>query len=328
MTPPKMSDKVKWIIFVIIAFFAGVFIGYFIKSDLFNISIVPQQLRLSGYELINPLLECEYSNVKANKELLDFSNDIEKYIDQYKTEKITETSVYFRDLNNGAWFGIGEDKDFSPASLLKVPLMMAYLKKAETDKGILSMKLKYLGESTDDKQNIKPNNAIEKNVEYTVEELIKYMIADSDNNAKNTLLNSINMFDLNQIYTDLGIAIPGTRGTEDYMTVKEYASFFRILYNASYLNKEMSQKALKILQETDYRDGLVAGVPKEIKIAHKFGERKMEEVDQLHDCGIVYYPQKPYLVCVMTRGKDFAAQSKVIAEISRIIYSNIQKQVK
>ena len=134
-------------------------------------------------------------------------------------------------------------------------------------------------------------------------------------------------FDMNQIYTDLGVAIPGTRGTEDYMTVKEYASFFRILYNASYLNKEMSQKALDLLLRTDYKDGLIAGVPKNINVAHKFGERKMGEVDQLHDCGIVYAPQKPYLICVMTRGTDFQVQGRVIADISRFTYASIQKQM-
>ena len=153
------------------------------------------------------------------------------------------------------------------------------------------------------------------------------MIVDSDNNAKNVLLNSIGEFDINQIYTDLGIAIPGTRGTEDFMSVKEYAAFFRILYNASYLNKEMSQKALNLLLSTDYADGLVAGVPKEMKVAQKFGERRMEDVNQLHDCGIVYYPQKPYLICVMTRGNDFKTQGRIIADISRVIYSNIKEQI-
>ncbi len=33
--------------------------------------------------------------------------------------RASHISVYFRDLNNGPWFGINEKEEFSPASLLK-----------------------------------------------------------------------------------------------------------------------------------------------------------------------------------------------------------------
>jgi len=323
----------KQILIVSTFFIVGIMIGYFgntlfrnnTNSDSGNSS--ESYIRLPGYELINPLLECETNQNMNNKEIFSFKEILDDYVSDQK-DKVKNVSLYFRDLNNGIWFGINEKEDFSPASLLKVPIMMAYLKKAEDNKDFLSSKIKYVvpfGGELD--QNIKPKKTIEVGKEYTIEELLNYMIVYSDNNAKSLLLSSINEFDLNQIYIDLGMSIPGTKGVEDFMSVKNYASFFRILYNASYLDREMSEKALKLLIQSDFKDGLTAELPKDMKVAQKFGERKIGEIDQIHDCGIIYYPQKPYLLCVMTRGTDFNVQSKVISDISKIVFDNIKKQI-
>lgn len=106
------------------------------------------------------------------------------------------------------------------------------------------------------------------------------------------------------VFNDLGIPLP--RDIDYALSVKEYASFFRILYNASYLTRENSEMALKLLSESKFRGGLAGKIPSDIVIAHKFGEREMidengSSINQLHDCGIVYYTPYPYLICIMTR---------------------------
>jgi beta-lactamase class A len=85
----------------------------------------------------------------------------------------------------------------------------------------------------------------------------------------------------------------------------------------------MSEKALKLLSQIKYTDALVKGINNpQIIVSHKFGERTFNDTGekQLHDCGIVYIPQKPYLVCIMTRGDDFTKLSSSIAQISKTIY--------
>lgn len=77
-----------------------------------------------------------------------------------------------------------------------------------------------------------------------------------------------------------------------------------------------------MLSKTSFKKGLVAGVPKNIMVSHKYGERLYVDSNeaQLHDCGIIYFPQTPYLLCIMTRGENFAELENTIKEISKNVY--------
>ncbi len=291
-------------------------------------------LRQGNLGLINPLLEC--ADDTRFHLLLPFKYKIQKFITSKSLGKISHVSVYFRDLNGGPAFGINEDENFTPASLLKVPLMMCYFERAEFDPGILQVQLKYTADAgTNSDQNFKPKEKLTVGQIYTVEELIFRMVSYSDNEAANLLDENTDDGYKMQTYRDLGIEIPGVRGREDFMSVKEYSSFFRILYNASYLGKRMSNKALEILSKSEFHDGLEKGVPAGTVVAHKFGEKKYVDGAtnqilgiQLHDCGIIYHPVKPYLLSIMTRGDKFEDMSKVIAEISKMVYDEVENQVK
>jgi hypothetical protein len=49
-------------------------------------------------------------------------------------------------------------------------------------------------------------------------------------------------------------------------------------------------------------------------------------LNQLHDCGIIYYPGNPYLLCVMTRGTDWSALEKTIQTISAMTYKEVDSR--
>lgn len=276
------------------------------------------------FKFINPLLECDAS---PDTELKSFKNNISNIVSSYQSQKqITEAAVYFRDLNNGLYFNIGPNEEFSPASLLKIPLMIAYLKEAETDATLFSQDITYTEEyNLYEKQTIKPEVILEKGKIYNVKGLIGRMIIYSDNSAQAMLMKNADSF-WHTPYEDLGIDIPTDPKTENFMSVKKYATFFRILYNASYLNRQDSNVALGILAQSKFTEGLVAGVPSDVNVAHKFGERTMGNTNQLHDCGIIYHPNRPYLLCVMTRGYNFNSLKKIIAEISKNVYIEVDSQ--
>lgn len=282
-------------------------------------------LRSGAHGLINPILDVEPT--MEFRELRPFKHKIEILIEDAKRlQRATHVSVYFRDLENGPLFGLDATEKFAPASLMKVPLMMAALRRAAREPGFLDTRLRYAAEDIVDATITE--KALEINREYSVDELVRAMITNSDNNAAVLVRKAVGSVELDQVYRDLGILIPKVRGPGDSITVNEYSTFFRILYNAAYLDKDRSQKALEYLVASEFKEGLVAGVPPEVTVAHKFGERSFTDspIRQLHDCGIVYFTPEPYVLCVMTRGTDTAELTKVVRDVSRLVFTEVSAQ--
>lgn len=306
--------------------------GVFMIIDNPQILWADHSIRQSGYKFINPLLECEVQNKVERQKYIPFEDIVVNRINSEVIEKNqnVKVGVYFRNLNNGPWFGINENEYYSPASILKVPILITYLKWLEKDPSIWNKKM-FVGSDLSFTHYFPPSKILEANKEYTIQHLLEQMIIYSDNWSMASLIRAIPTDLYNQINKDLGITVPWIKTPEDYLSVKDMATFFRILYNASYLERETSEYALDILSRTDFNNWLRAGVPNDIMISHKFGERGYNDestkkyVKQLHDCGIVYYEQYPYLACIVTRGDDFDINAKIIANTSKIIFEEVSK---
>lgn len=327
------SSKTAFGIFLIFA--TGVMAGYGLsvfldQSEQSEANQTSKQIRQVGeYQYTNPLLECEVAvdTITARKE--NFDAALEDFVAETKKKhQLSDVAVYFRDLNNGPTFGTSEEDEFFPASLLKVPVMMAYYRWSEVEPGLLGRKILYeapvdFGVSV----AIKSRVELVLGQEYSVEQLIEQMIVYSDNQALYLLVQRLPQEKVIDLFRMLGVGEDVVKNTQARLTVKEYAGFFRILFNSSYLSQENSEKALELLTRTDYHDALPGPLPKEVVVAHKFGEAGTGEADrQLHDCGIVYFPDHPYLACIMTRGKDLDSLKYSIADISRFIYTKIDEQ--
>jgi beta-lactamase class A len=287
--------------------------------------------REGGYRYINPLLECEGgAGSLQSEELRSFRSRVEASLrDRVRYPGVESAAVYFRELNDGIWFSIGDTERFTPASLRKVPLMIAVFKQAERDPAFLGRKVRFLlAKDHNAQQTFKPSAVMTRGSEYTVADLVRRMIVYSDNNAFMLLSGIVDARVLRSTYEGLNMRSPDAIGKDDYLSIQTYASFFRILFNASYLGKELSERALALLGQVEFRAGIVGGVPNGVPVAHKFGEHRDDAAGkvQLHDCGIVYYPQRPYLLCVMTRGQSFDSLDEAIASLSRIIYTEVNSQ--
>lgn len=280
--------------------------------------------RYSPTRLINPLLDCSAAGHSTLRDFMEMESAINQEIYlQYKEKNAQKISVYYRQLNNGHWIGVSENDKYSPASLLKLPVLIAAIKHLEANPDFLKMKV--LVENTQESylQSLGNNNFnLVKGQEYTIEDLLEFMIVYSDNQSKDLILQRIPTQTIQNVFYDLGIDIFKYQNFEKSLSVKEYASYYRILYNATYLSKDNSHKALELLTRTRFKLGLVAGVPSDVTVAHKFGERDfgVGRQKQLHDCGIVYCQGNPYIICIMAVGQDFDKLEKAISNLSNRIY--------
>jgi len=287
----------------------------------------------------NPVLDTDIGNsIAGNKNV-----NLEYYLNDYEKAKIanwdiTHLSVYFRNLNNGNRFWIKEKELFSPASLMKLPLLLAYFKKSETEEWFLEKKVLFTKNWTSDqyKQNIQPKYRLEVNKEYRIIDIINQMIEYSDNEASIFLEKNIDVNEFKKVFTDIWIEFPPfiEWNFDNNIRVVDYVAFFRVLFNSSYLNRENSEKVLSLLTKTEFKDWLVAGVSDtNVTISHKFGERSIFwnnwiERMQLHDCWIIYYPKYPYILCIMTRWYDRKKLKLVLQEVSSIVYEKVNEAYK
>ncbi|MBI5633516.1 MAG: serine hydrolase [Nitrospirae bacterium] len=311
---------------------AGGVIGFWVHSYVnYDEAPIIVQKREGSYHYINPLLECDASgDTMRKKELSSFREEVNEVVRKSKVSgRAQQVTVYFRELNDGIWFSIGETDRFVPASLRKVPMMIALLKQAEADPSFLTKQVKNtLRQEYTSKQSFQPDEIIKPGQMYTVDELIYRMIVYSDNDAFTLLAAAVDVRELDRVYDLLSMGKPRTQLQDDFLSVMTYASFFRILYNATYLNREFSERALQYLSNAYFAYGIVGGVPENIEVAHKFGEHldTTTGLKQLHDCGIVYHPMHPYLICIMSKGGEFEALADTIRTISSVVYQNVSKE--
>jgi len=293
-----------------------------------------QKKTINKYEYLNQNFQTDIKYALRKSSLSFFRDQLMQFIESERgAGRISDASVFFRDLQAGPTFEIKAFANFSPASLLKLPLAVAYFVLEEQAAGVLKTRLQYVKGGDSMPQEFVASKSLKENSVYSVEELLFDMIVYSDNISQNILTQYIKTIPngentLAQVFQEVG-ATDTTDVLKENINASGYASMFRQLYNVSYLNAEFSEKILSWLAQSDFKDGLVAGVPDSIGVAHKFGERVFStdiEVKQLHDCGIVYFPDNPYLLCVMTRGGEWDNLSGFIKAISEKVYKEMESR--
>lgn len=323
-----MKSPVKRFLVCALLIGVGFGVGFYSNeiADSFTYGSPGKQVREGAGRYTNPLLECEVaSGISAPK--VRFERELYDYVDKVsERDGVTDIAVYYRDLNNGPTSGVRDGDEFFPASLLKVPIYLAFLKHAETDPEMLNREITFTEEmrTVDVTQIIPPEESLNPGTTYTVRELLNRMIKYSDNDALNVLYPLLPEAEYVELFRRLGLSDFSPQNQNYTLSVKEYSTFFRVLFNASYLSQSTSEEALATLADTRFTTGLRAGVPDSVAVAHKFGERELDGgVIQLHDCGIVYAKNSPYLLCIMTRGTNQQVVMNALRDISAFTYGKV-----
>jgi beta-lactamase class A len=195
--------------------------------------------RLKGFKHIRPLLfaekQCESPSLDNIKQ------SISDLVDSAKASgKLVSASVYLRVYSKGDWTSYNIDERYHPASLSKVPILITYMHMAEKTPGLLDKKIFFAKRDTSLPSQYYNSLTLSPGHNYSVKELLRYMIAYSDNDATTLLWKQMNFDDYNTTFTDLNLPKPSYKFEELQLSAKEYATFFRALYNGSYLSNEAS----------------------------------------------------------------------------------------
>lgn len=246
---------------------------------------------------------------------------LRKAIQSYVSENNGTIGVYFEYLPTGVSIAANANEEVRLASLAKVPLVMSILKKVEKGDLKLSDEITLKKEDLDDRfGDLWKAGA---GATFTIEELIEATLRKSDNTSYNALYGILNDKEVYEVYDNLDVEL-SMENNQPIVSPKSYSSIFRSLYLSSYLNTADSEYILALLSKTDFKDKIPAGVPKDIIVSHKVGvfNKTLNPQNVYSDCGIVYIPHRPYILCIFVQNNDDIA-SKHSSMISKMVYTYV-----
>lgn len=242
----------------------------------------------------------------------------ERVISEFK--KITQdlTGVYgfyVIDLESNFSYGTNENEEFEPASLNKLPIMLGLY--VEDEAGNLNLDTKYTLKNADKLSGSGSLYSKPAGTVFTYRDLVRYMGKESDNTAFNITRRILGQEKIENVITSLGLGNTVVLGDDQKTTPYDIATLFQRLVWGGLISDEAIDELLGFMTDTIYEGHLSAGVPEDVKVAHKYGR----ELHVVNDAGIVY-SQDPYVVVIMSKGVVDKEADDIFPQLSKIIFKN------
>jgi beta-lactamase class A len=241
-----------------------------------------------------------------------------------------QVSVLYEDLATHHRVAWRPAQSFEAASLIKLPICIeAYCRWAEGKLDMnerLTLRAGDITTFSDALKGAKPGR------QYTVRQLCEAMITWSDNTATDVLLRRLGMASINARLASLGLHDTHVRsdmrhllysnGQSNVTTANDMAIMLEDIYQKHGMPAKAADGVLDLLKHQHRRHAIPARLPKGTVVANKTGELN----DALHDCGVVYGPKGPYILCMLSRGiTDKAAARSALQGLSLDIYHAVSR---
>jgi hypothetical protein len=268
------------------------------------------------YRYTQPMLTAEMP--LQSSLLLPLKRQIENVIQEVKKVGVKDFSVYLLRLNSGDWIGIDNEKEYNSSGYIRLAILITYLKMAETNPAILQKKLLF-----EPPVNIFEKGQTELPIKnyYSVNELLKIMMANEDTTAKYALTVNISQEELAKFYKVLNLNVPDFNKRKFAVTVADYSKFLEVLYNANYLNIDQSEYALSLLYNASgKKNGILELLPEGAKAIHKYTNRFNNNQFELRESGIIYSDQDTYQITIFATGAKQSILNSASAKIGKIVF--------
>lgn len=235
-------------------------------------------------------------------------------------------------------FRIDAEKVFHAASTMKVPVMIEALRQVEagtftldtpipvvnTFKSIVDGSPYSMSVSEDSDGEV--YKAIGKTM--TLRQLVTASITVSSNLATNILIEVLGADNVrNSVKALHGDGMVVLRGVEDQkafdkgLNNETNARALMVLLEKIATGQAVSRAASRTMQDIlrmqQFNDAIPAGLPPTVPVGHKTGN-----ITRIHHDAAIVYAERPYVLVVLTRGiADQDVSAKLIADISRVVYS-------
>ena len=245
-----------------------------------------------------------------------------------KTYPNLSTGLLFVDLQTGDYVDFNGDKVYPTASVIKLPILIAFLQDVDAGKINLNetwtMTRDVIVGGSGEFQDLPVNS------KFTAQNVIEKMITISDNTATNMVIKRMGGINyVNKRFAQLGLTntrlrnwLPDLGGTNT-TTLKELAQVLAMLDRQSVLSRNSEANALDILRRVHNRKLLAAGLGKGATIAHKTGYIGT----MLGDAGIIEMPNgKRYIGAVIVESDRADSAWDFVPQVSQTVYSYFNKQ--
>lgn len=237
---------------------------------------------------------------------------------------------------------INAHEDFHAASTMKTPVMIEVFKQASEGKFSLqdSLIIKNDFKSILDGSSYSMELGRDSGEHLyeqigqkrSIEDLVTDMIIYSSNLATNIIIELVDAKNVNKTMREMGaMDINVLRGVEDMKayeaglsnstTAYDLMLIFEALANGKAVNAEADKEMLHILQQQKHTDLIPALLPENLKIANKTGWITGVH----HDSALIELTDgKKYVLVLLSKNmKDMEAGTKMLSEVSKLIYDHV-----
>ncbi|MGC9365880.1 MAG: serine hydrolase [bacterium] len=204
-----------------------------------------------------------------------------------------------------------EDKIVHAASMMKLPVMATVFRLSREKKLNLfdHIQVKNSFPSLTSSDYFSLNQTLTRS-HYQLIELVELMIANSDNQATNILINLVGFFEIEEtlkiwcmhntkIIRMIMDKHAFNQGLNNLTSAEDIACFFRKLWKGEEITGIEKNQMLDILKKQTIKDRIPSAVPEGIEIAHKTGSI----TGHCYDGGIIY-THPPFILVVLVYNRD------------------------
>lgn len=253
----------------------------------------------------------------------------------------TLVAVAVRDPTTGTRIDINADSLVHAASTMKVPVMVEVFRQAEAGRfsldDALDVRNDFRSIVDGSRYSIEDDSddAIYERLgePMSIRDLVYQMITVSSNLATNLLIDYVSADSVQQTLERMGGRhMRVLRGVEDIKayrqglnntaTAADLAVVLDAIRRGEAVSPEADSEMVRILLDQEFNDMIPAGMPEDVRVAHKTGW--ITGID--HDAAIVYPDDgESYVLVVLTRGfSDPDTSSALGAEIARTVHRTLR----